>query len=108
MDPTEIGRVALVQTESEKTGSSTAEKSNILGKFISEDTRQKDLVASQYANYFATEAMGDGEPGGITGTVKTGFSDLINKLEELSVKQEDQERILSALTGRMGTSLYKY
>jgi murein DD-endopeptidase MepM/ murein hydrolase activator NlpD len=85
------------------------EKDNILSKFISEDTRQKDLVASQYANYFATETgVGGPESSGITGTVKTGFGDLLNKLDELSAKQEDQERVLSALTGRMGTSLFKY
>lgn len=85
------------------------DKDSILNKFIAEDTRQKDLVASQYANYFATETgMGGPESEGITGTVNKGFGNLIDKLDELSAKQEDQERVLAALTGNMGTSLYKY
>ena len=37
-----------------------------------------------------------------------GFGNLIEKLEELSTKQEDQERILAALTSNKSTSLYRY
>ena len=106
---TATGVVVPTSTTGVKSTAKTQEKENLLGSLITEDTKQKDSVAQLYSNYFATDAgVGGPDEGGISGTVKTGFGDLINKLDELAAKQDDQERILAALTSKNVSSLYKY
>lgn len=102
-------------TNTNKTATSKRNKDEekdqaLLGRFIAEDTKQADATAAKYANYFASETGlgGPDDDKGITGTVNKGFGNLIEKLEELSTKQEDQERILAALTSNKSTSLYRY
>ena len=105
MDATASGHsVVLTATEASRSSDDTS----LLGKFISENTKQQSAIAEQYANYFATETGVGGGETGISGVVNKGFDSLIEKLDSLAAKQSDQERILAALTGNSSTSLYRY
>lgn len=74
-------------------------KSPVLAKYISENTKQ-------IPGLYATSNVGDGDA--IVSSVNTGFSNLISKLDSLANRQDEQEKIIQALSGNSSTKLYRY
>jgi hypothetical protein len=92
--PTDAGIPGLGVLEEEETPST-----QILRKMIDADTTSN--AASSMANY----GVGSDQ---VVDSVNSGFTNLINKLEELSKRQDRQEDVLKMLAQSKGTNVYRY
>ena len=70
-------------------------------KLVSSNTTQTDKVLARYTS------MGAGSPD-VVESVNSGFSNLINKLEEMSSRQDKTEEMLKMIAIPSGTSAYRY
>lgn len=92
--PTDAGIPGLGILEEEETPST-----QILRKMVDADTTSK--AASSMANY----GVGSDQ---VVDSVNNGFTNLIDKLEELSKRQDRQEDVLKMLAQGKGTNVYRY
>lgn len=92
--PTDAGIPGLGVLEEEETPST-----QILRKMIDADTTSN--VANSMANY----GVGSDQ---VVDSVNNGFTNLIDKLEELSKRQDRQEDVLKMLAQSKGTNVYRY
>ena len=70
-------------------------------KLVSSNTTQTDEVLARYTS------MGAGSPD-VVESVNSGFSNLINKLEEISSRQDKTEEMLKMIAIPSGASAYRY
>ena len=92
--PTDAGIPGLGVLEEEETPST-----QILRKMIDADT------TSNAANSMANYGVGSDQ---VVDSVNNGFTNLIDKLEELSKRQDRQEDVLKMLAQSKGTNVYRY
>lgn len=69
-------------------------------KMIDADTMSKESQA------YMVGGMGSSDD--VVTSVNSGFANLINKIEELSNRQDDQEEMLKMIAQGKGTNIYKY
>lgn len=93
-----------VTNKAEESNASTSEKINetpmLSQKLISSNTLQSEAVASRYMNNY-------GSPD-VVNSVNNGFSNLINKLDELSSRQDAQEEMLRSIVSPSSSAVYRY
>ena len=71
----------------------------VLQKMVDADTMSKEVQA------LAFDGVGSSD---VVDSVNGGFTNLINKLEELSSRQNEQEELLKMLAQGKGTNVYRY
>ena len=71
----------------------------MLQKMIDADTMSREVQA------LAFDGVGSSD---VVDSVNGGFTNLINKLEELSSRQNEQEEMLKMLAQGKGTNIYRY
>lgn len=93
-----VSESAPIQTERVENLDTTPDYSR---KLVSSNTTQTDAVLARYTS------MGAGSPD-VVESVNSGFSNLINKLEEISSRQDKTEEMLKMIAIPSGTSAYRY
>lgn len=73
---------------------------NPIRKLVSANTTQNEAVVSAYAKNFGSDE--------IVSSVNSGFGNLINKLDELSSRQDNTEEMLKAIVSPSSDAIYRY
>lgn len=73
-------------------------------KLVSANTMQADKVSGKYNGMFG----GPSETDRVVDSVNSGFSNLIDKLDELSKRQDNTEEMLRTITSSSSKAVYKY